>query len=233
MIQHICLCERGCRRPVNQDRAGGWTEGDCGLFFVADGIGGHYAGERASGTIAEALAGWWNAGRTMAGGPAAEELHQVLMESDALIRQNTPPGQHCGSTAVVLWISGGTYALLSVGDSRCYQTRRRGFHIETIQLTTDDILPESAGPDRGKLSRAVGAGSCLVSIRCGELTPGTLFALCSDGIYKFCPGTVLERSLARARRTGLLRPSAQAIEREVLARQAPDNYSLVLVRPVL
>lgn len=230
MMQHICLCERGCRRPVNQDRAGGWTDGDCGLFFVADGIGGHYAGEKASGTIARLLADWWDTGRRMAAADAAEELHRLIGRCDAVIRQNTPPGQRCGSTVVLLWISGGTYALLSVGDSRCYQTRRKGFHTETVQLTTDDVLPDSAGPDRGKLSRAVGAGSCLVTIRCGELTSGTLFTLCSDGIYKFCSGRTLEHSLARARRTALLRQSAQEIEREVLARQAPDNYSLVLVR---
>lgn len=233
MIQHVCLCERGCRRTINQDRAGGWTDGDTGLFFVADGIGGHFAGEKASGILAEELAAWWGSGRHMPSAQAAEQLQQLIDRGDARIRQQTPPGQRCGSTLVILWITGGTYALLSVGDSRCYQTRRRMFGAETMQLTTDDVLPDTAGPDRGKLSRAVGAGRCLVSVRCGELTSGTLFTLCSDGIYKYCDSAGLHNSLAKARRTALLRQAAGEIESRVLDRQAPDNYSLVLVRPVL
>ena len=233
MIRHVCLCERGCQRPLNQDRAGGWTAGDQGLFFVADGIGGHYSGETASQAIADALTEWWNSGPSMPLPAVQQQLQLLVQNCHTRILQGTPPGQQCGSTLVLLWLSGRTYTLLWTGDSRCYQTRRQHLRAKTLQLTVDDVVPAATVPesDRGKLCRAVGVGRCLLSMRSGEVERGSLFALCSDGIYKYCPPDRLNRHLARARRTALLQSCARDIEQDVLACQAPDNYSLILVRP--
>lgn len=234
MIQHVCLCERGCQRPQNQDRAGGWTAGDCGLFFVADGIGGHYSGETASQAIADALASWWGGGRQLALPEAQQQLPPLIRGCHEQILQSSPPGQLCGSTLVLLWMCGGAYTLFWAGDSRCYYTRVGLLRSQILQLTVDDVVPvtDASAADRGKLQRAVGVGNCLLSMRSGEIEKDSLFALCSDGIYKYCPPAKLHRHLARARRTALLQSSARGIEREVLASRAPDNYSLVLVRPV-
>lgn len=232
MIQHICLCERGCQRPENQDRAGGWTDGDRGLFFVADGVGGHYGGAVASQALADGLGRWWNAGVRPPAEEAGAVLQRLVRDCHRQILQAAPPGQRCGSTLVLLWLDGGAYTLLWAGDSRCYHTSRRLLRCETRQLTVDDVVPDSApAAARGKLLRAVGVGDCLMSLRSGALTCGSLFALCSDGIYKVCPPPCLRRHLARAQRTALLQSAARAVEQEVLARRAPDNYSLVLIRP--
>lgn len=236
MIQHVCLCERGCKRPLNQDRAGGWTAGDHGLFFVADGIGGHYAGETASQAIADALAAWWNGGPQIVSLPAVQQQLQSLVQScHSQILQGTPPGQQCGSTLVLLWLSGHTYTLFWTGDSRCYQTFRRYLRVRTLQMTVDDVVPVTnpLEADRGKLCRAVGVGRCLLSMCSGELKKDSVFTLCSDGIYKYCSPERLHRHLAKVWRTGLLQSCAHSIEQDVLANHAPDNYSLILVRPTL
>lgn len=82
------------------------------------------------------------------------------------------------------------------------------------------------------LERALGAHArCSVAVRSGPVEPGSLFALCSDGIYKYCAPTELFRLLGRANRTGRLQETGAAIEKVVRAGNAPDNYSLVLVRP--
>lgn len=234
MIQHVCLCECGCQRLKNQDRAGGWTAGDCGLFFVADGIGGHYSGETASQSIADALAAWWDNGQHLFQTAVQQQLQLLIQGCHTQILQSTPVGQRCGSTLVLLWLNGDAYTLLWAGDSRCYRTRRQLLRGKTQQLTVDDVVPANApfAADRGKLRQAVGVGSCLLSMCSGELEKGSLFTLCSDGIYKYCPPARLYRHLANAQRTALLHSSARDIEREVLTRHAPDNYSLVMVRPV-
>lgn len=233
MIQHVCLCERGCQRSLNQDRAGGWTSGDQGLFFVADGIGGHYSGEIASQAIAEALAAWWDHGPRLSLPATQQQLQLLVQKCHTRIRQDTPLGLQCGSTLVLLWLSGYTYTLFWAGDSRCYQTYRRHLCVKTLQLTVDDVVPMTAVPEinRGKLCCAVGVGNCLLSMRSGEVEKGSLFTLCSDGVYKYCPPDRLNRHLAKARRTALLQSCAQDVEQDVLACQAPDNYSLILVRP--
>lgn len=48
MLQGGVLCKKGLKRKVNQDRAELLMDGDHALCFVADGMGGHYAGEQAS-----------------------------------------------------------------------------------------------------------------------------------------------------------------------------------------
>lgn len=157
--------------PQNQDRAGGWTAGDCGLFFVADGIGGHYSGETASQAIADALAAWWDNGRHLFQTAVQQQLQLLIQDCHTQILQSTPAGQQCGSTLVLLWLNGGAYTLLWAGDSRCYRTRRQLFRGKTQQLTVDDVVPASApfAADRGKLRQAVGVGNCLLSMRSGEL----------------------------------------------------------------
>ena len=229
MMESLCLCERGLQRPVNQDRAGGWIRNDTGLFFVADGVGGHFAGERASQLVAGELAHWWGRGRQLPLSTAVEQLRQLAERCDGRLRLATPPGQLCAPTLVLLRVSSGAYALLWAGDSRCYQARRRLLRTTVWQLTRDDVVYGTA--DQGKLSQAVGAGGCQVNIRCGQVDRHTLFALCSDGVYNYCGAETLKQQLAAACRTGKLLPAMQAIEHGVLANQAPDNYSLILVRP--
>lgn len=50
MLQGGVLCKTGLKRKVNQDRAGMLADGDTCLCYIADGMGGHYAGEKASGS---------------------------------------------------------------------------------------------------------------------------------------------------------------------------------------
>ena len=60
MLQGGVLCKTGLKRKVNQDRAGMLADGDTCLCYIADGMGGHYAGEKASGLIAQSLTDWWD-----------------------------------------------------------------------------------------------------------------------------------------------------------------------------
>lgn len=58
-IESVCLCKCGLQRESNQDRAMTFTAKDRSLSFVADGVGGHYAGEMASEIVMSALCRWW------------------------------------------------------------------------------------------------------------------------------------------------------------------------------
>lgn len=227
MIDYVWICDTGLTRLQNQDRAGAFASADMGLFYVADGIGGHYAGEKASSMVEEELRGWWadhTDGMTFA--DSVQQLHQLLCLCNSRIRSWTPAGKRCGTTAAVLWVQGGEYAVLSIGDSRCYLTQREGWRQKTSLLTADDIEPQS-----GKLSRALGAQEISrITVYQGLLEKRGLFALCTDGIYKVCPPQELERCLSFANWMGDLDRAVTRIENSVRSRQAPDNYSLVLVR---
>lgn len=230
MASAIWLCERGTR-AINQDRAGAFWNGTSGLFFVADGMGGHYAGEKASGIVAQAAERWWKTYcKALPQESAAGRLQDLLLVCDRDIRNLTPPGEICGTTAVVLLVYRNSYTVLSVGDSRCYWMPKGWNLLSAQQLTIDDVVPEGL-PGSGKLSRALGAGIYSPMTVCSGIIEGSgLFALCTDGVYKACTPKFLLRWLKYACRTGKLEQAAVRIEREIRKNGAPDNYSLVLVR---
>ena len=58
----------------------------------------------------------------------------------------------------------------------------------------------------------------------------TLFALCSDGIYRYCPPECLREELSLAVRAEELKPVLNRVSQLVCSKGAPDNYSLVMVQ---
>lgn len=128
MLQGGVLCKTGLKRKVNQDRAGMLADGDTCLCYIADGMGGHYAGEKASGLIAQSLTDWWDgcheAARRMPLQELAEHFKELLDGCASQLNREIPEDEYCGSTIVLLWLNGGQYLLLTAGDSRCYRLRR-------------------------------------------------------------------------------------------------------------
>lgn len=238
----------GARRSGNQDRC--VDRPDLGLWAVADGAGGHEAGQVASGMIAEALEA------IPAGLDAQTLLTQVRARIDAvhdwLLAESARRGPEVtiASTAVILCVRGTHYACLWAGDSRAY--RFAGGVLE--QITRDHSLvqelvdagqipPEAAEthPNANVITRAVGAssadavadpggtadaGGLMLDKATDELRPGERFLLCSDGLTK---------SMSLADIAALLgdgSDSAETAARLVgaaLARQARDNVSVVVI----
>ena len=238
MLYGGVLCKTGLKRMVNQDRAKLMLSGETGLCFVADGMGGHYAGEKASDAIEDELSLWWERFHQDAPHWPIQELSEsfktVLYQSAAHIREQTPPDQLCGSTIVLLWLSLDHYILLSAGDSRCYRIRPKWFGTEIRQLTQDDVYHAKETSDfhlEGKLTNAIGSETETVfTVQTGTVCKHTTFALCSDGIYRYCRPSKLARNWAEAARTGDIQTALEKIDELVLLNGAPDNYSLVLVR---
>ena len=235
-MKSICICEQGCVRRINQDCAVQFSEGTCGLYLVADGMGGHYAGEKASRAAAATFTLWWETYRMMPQRPnfvqVVNQLKEEIKQCHQKIQQFTPPGQICGTTLVLLWINDKQYALFSIGDSRCYQVRRRGMIPQVIQLTSDDIVRQEVMGNRkgNKLSRALGVGEkCLYAVQIGEISRHSIFALCTDGVYKVYPDKRWSKTLLRAIFGVSLHKTGMAISREVIKNGAPDNFSLVLI----
>jgi serine/threonine protein phosphatase PrpC len=205
---------------------------ELGLWAVADGMGGHAQGDRASRLITDRLA-------ALAAPPDAPGLlravEQTLQDCNGEL-QRAADLDVCGSTVVVLLAHGLHFAALWAGDSRLY--RRRGGRLE--QLTRDHSLvqemvdrgrltPEAARfhPLRNRITRAVGVDPVLeLEALQDGLALGDLFLLCTDGLTSELEDDEIEALLA----TPDLEAAADALLAETLARGARDNVTLVLVR---
>jgi serine/threonine protein phosphatase PrpC len=163
-----------------------------GLWVVADGMGGHNAGDVASRAIVDALAGMHPSPRP---GAFVDQIEDTLSRVNRELYDRSLEGSSsglCGSTVALLAVCG-TYAIcLWAGDSRIY--RRRQMSLE--QVTRDHSeLQEAADngssgdssdvPAANIITRAVGGTAELVlDAELRELGDGDTYLICSDGLYR-------------------------------------------------
>lgn len=225
---------RGKHRRHNEDAVLSRTP--AGLWAVADGMGGHQAGEVASQAITGALAA------LPLSGSLARRVDEV---EDALIGVNDHLRAHAlsqglgttvGSTVVVMLTVAHVGVVLWAGDSRLY--RLRDARLE--QVTRDhnpvsDLLDvggvteaEALAAQTNVITRAVGGQQQLcLDIAVFDVGPEDAFLLCSDGLY---------RDLGIDEMAGLLSGSdpgtaAQRLLDRALDGPALDNISLIVARP--
>ena len=209
-----------------------------GLWVVADGMGGHQAGDLASRLIVESLA-------ELPAGLDFEDRLDALR--DCLHRLNRhlslgltltaeTPDLLVGSTVVALLAEGSRVACVWAGDSRCYLLRGR----QLFQLSRDHSLLQQLVEERGMspadaarqpgahaLTRAIGADEELqLDILELESLPGDVFLLCSDGLYQYVSQEALGYALSLASPTAAL----ERLFDHALLGMARDNLTAVVVR---
>ena len=174
-----------------------------GLWVVADGMGGHNAGDVASRAIVDALAEIHPSPRP---GTFVDQIEDTLSRVNQVLYDRSIDGSSsglCGSTVAVLAVCG-TYAVcLWAGDSRIY--RRHDMSLE--QVTRDHSELQEAvdngtsgasadAPAANIITRAVGGTVDLVlDTELREVSDGDSYLICSDGLYRELPDADLASHL--------------------------------------
>ncbi len=188
-IDYACGTHPGLVREVNEDAY--FADPGLGLWIVADGMGGHQAGEVASGIVIKELPLAIQKGETLAD---AIDMAHILIQ---MASDETDVARHMGSTVVALQLTGLHYQIAWVGDSRAYlwnglALRRLTKDHSYVQLLLDMgmIMEEEmyTHPSRNVISQGLGVGgagsgnSVKVDEVEGTLVPGDTLLLCSDGL---------------------------------------------------
>jgi protein phosphatase/serine/threonine-protein phosphatase Stp1 len=227
----------GMKRKHNEDAY--VDRPDLGLWAVADGAGGHHAGEVASGMIREALEAI----------PASLSAPELLAEVRARIEATHAalraeagqrgPNVIIASTVVVMLARNGHFACLWAGDSRAYLLRdgvlqqiTRDHSLVQELVEAGAIRPEDAEthPRANVITRAVGADldDFVLDKVSGRIQAGDRFLLCSDGLSKTVPEQEVGALLGDM--AGV--PPPQALIAAALALNASDNVTAVAVEAV-
>jgi serine/threonine protein phosphatase PrpC len=225
------LSHVGKVRKVNEDA---YLERlDIGLWSVADGMGGHTAGDKASRLVVtnldaiepqETLEAYANEARRL--------LQQANQE---LVSSRTGDNKISGSTVVALLALGNQCAYLWAGDSRAYLFRDN----RLTQLTTDHTEIEfyvqmglmtreeaTNHPASNRITSAIGAGKDLqIDLGTMEIKAGDRYLLCSDGLQKHVPDAEIAETLA----AGSNSEAAQKLIALTLSRGATDNVTVIVV----
>ena len=218
-------------RKLNEDS--GIAQPEERLWCVADGMGGHSAGDLASQMIVNSLA------KVKASENLSEHVdfveHSILGVNNRLHEMSAAQNQTSGSTVIVL-LGGAHHAVFMwAGDSRLYRLRNGTLE----QLTTDHtqaelyveqglITRESAAdhPSGNMVTRAVGAAENLfLDIDIVAVESGDRFLLCSDGLDKHLSDPEIEAVL----RDGEPEHVVDELVEATLARGAVDNVTVCVV----
>ena len=220
-------------RQQNEDAA--WFDEARAVFAVADGMGGHMAGEVASAMAIDAVK------KSVADGnaPGIAPLREMVTSGNAAIYDHAVSHPECsgmGTTLSVMWRAGRYAYIAHVGDSRIYRLRGERFD----QITMDHSLVEEMvrarvitreearkHPRRNVITRALGTkGDCHPDLLAADIAPGDIWLLCSDGLTGMVEDDVIRETLTKY-------PLEKAADRLIdLALEAggKDNVTLVLYR---
>ena len=239
------LTDKGSQRNNNEDSV--LVSQKLGLAAVADGMGGHNAGELASSlavkTLCETLASI-NGGRLSVDkrapglSAAANKLRFAMFRANSVIYETSrreAKSKGMGTTLSAILIEDGSAALAHVGDSRIYLLREGAL----AQLTTDHslvmeqlskglITKEEAETStmQNILTRAIGIHRSMepdaadVAVRGGDK-----LLLCSDGLFKAVKEEDIKRILSRRRSPGRL---CRELVSKAIANGGPDNVTVAV-----
>lgn len=228
----------GPRVQVGEERAH--------LFLVADGMGGHRAGERASTLAVTAIEHFTlNSFKWFFGTDSSEakkvlaQFQAALTQADAAIVEEAadkPELRGMGTTVTMAFQLGAQLCVVHVGDSRAYLYRERELHQLTKDHTlvadlvrTGAIQPDEAAGHRMRhvITNVVGGPEAGVKVeaRALQIQPGDRLLLCSDGLNE---GVTDEAIAAALDGEADVEVAARQLLAQAMAGPAKDNITLVV-----
>lgn len=208
------------------------------LIAVADGMGGHKAGEIASGIAVEALASMNGLAQQEALQPV-EVFRRIFSEANQQIWDKAHENEDCkgmGTTLTSVWLVDGLAYVAHVGDSRAYRkhggvfrqiTRDHTLVEELIKNGTIDREASLCHPQKNVLMKAVGADdSVSPDLHEIEAQAGDLFFLCSDGLTHYLKDEEIAEILAEQR---TLEERLSKLIELALERGGADNITAVAI----
>ncbi|MDN5787819.1 PP2C family serine/threonine-protein phosphatase [Pseudorhodobacter sp.] len=206
-----------------------------GLWLVADGMGGHMAGDFASRTIAESAQ--WTGIPSSALDLKTRFIDRLVIAHEDIRQQSTKlNGATIGATVVALLVYEQHFACIWSGDSRIYMMRGDVFqqmttdHTEAMELLREGaITAEEAQhwPRKNVITRAIGVSDMpMTDENYGVLQVGDVFLLCSDGLT----GHVTDEEIAEILQECEAQEACDRLLDLTLSRGAKDNITALVVR---
>lgn len=238
MLKTFSVTDIGKRRKLNQDcvYASEQAVGNLpNLFIVADGMGGHKAGEFASKCTVETICDL--ASRSFEKNPVLI-LKKAIETANESIRKKAAEDdsyEGMGTTVVAASCLGKYLQIANVGDSRLYVigdgirqiTRDHSLVEEMIRMGSLDRSAARNHPDKNIITRAIGANDNIeIDFFSVELKPREKVLMCSDGLTNMLEDEEISRIVQGS---GSIEGRAKALISAANDRGGRDNISVILI----
>lgn len=228
-LNYVTASDRGLVRQNNEDSAYAGPS----LLAVADGMGGHAAGEVASQLMIAALSKLDNDAQ---GADLLEDLRNAMYEGNASIAEEVeanPVTEGMGTTLTALLFDDSRVGLCHVGDSRGYllrdgtltQITRDDTYVQSLvdegRITADEA---SVHPQRSLILKALTGRPVEPTLKYRDVRQGDRYLICSDGLSDPVSRDTIEEVLAE----GTPREAADKLVSLALRSGGPDNVTIVV-----
>ncbi len=238
IVESAGLSDVGRKRQSNEDRI--FIDDDVGLYLVADGMGGHQAGEVASTLVVQSIREFLGKFESPDNdtpphkhlSAKAHRLLEGIEWSNRVVHQTSTEHEHyggMGSTVAAVYFSDDTMIAANVGDSPIYLVRSGLVSLLSVPHTLQaDLPPDTQVPFMGNiLTRAVGPKDAVEADIC-ELNcfKDDQLVICSDGLST----KVTPKEIAAITNTHPPVVSCRALVQLANDRGGDDNISAVVLR---
>jgi len=230
------LTNIGLVRKANEDNF--LTDKNRGLFVVADGMGGHEAGELASSMAIKTLDGFLTP--EVIAAQKSSGLCQAIQKANELIYHESKINNSCagmGTTITAALFVDDILYVAHIGDSRAYLIRDKNIRLLTkdhslvAELLRQGELTEKEAyhhPHRNVLTRALGTEKEVeIDLNEFQVKPGDLILLCTDGLYNLVQDQEILQEITV--NGSDLKRSVNQLVKTALERGGADNITVVLV----
>jgi protein phosphatase len=230
-LRYAARSDTGLIRAINEDSGYAGPR----LLVIADGVGGHAAGEVASSVAVAAMAAL---DEDSPGGDLLERLSAAVNSANTHLRDmvnGDPDLKGMGTTLTALLRAGSRFGLVHVGDSRCYLLRDGSLqqitHDHTfVQTLVDEgrITPEEADhhPQRNLITNSLdGREGIELDLSVRETRAGDRYLLCSDGLSGVVSGDTLRETLLNEADTDV---AVEQLVELALKGGGPDNITAIV-----
>ena len=240
MIKSYAITDIGRKRQLNQDFIY-LSETPIGnlpnVFIVADGMGGHNAGDYASRYAVETVVE--EIGASFEKNPV-KIMGRAIDKANAMIRQKAREDvslNGMGTTMVIATCMGRYLEVANVGDSRLYVvnreirqiTRDHSYVQEMVRIGELDPADARNHPDKNIITRAIGARDYIEADFFNlELQTGDMILLCSDGLTNMIEDDIIYRILTNGRS---LKNRVEELVETANQNGGKDNISVIVIEP--
>lgn len=240
MLNTFSITDIGKKRKLNEDYV--FTSGEpignlSNVFIVADGMGGHKAGDYASKYTVETIVAQIQ--KSFEKNPV-KILSKAIEIANAHIRAKSKEDESLegmGTTVVAATLMGKYLQVANVGDSRLYVvndgikqiTRDHSLVEEMVRMGGIDRVQARNHPDKNIITRAIGVSDKVeVDFFSVELKPGDVVLMCSDGLTNMLEDEVIREILHQE---GTLEVKAEELVKAANNNGGKDNIAVILIEP--
>jgi len=254
-LKYAYASDVGVVRPTNQDAIFAVADivncCSCGLFCIADGMGGLSEGEYAASVAVQAMENWWATKlKSLLATSQHNQLHRNIIYAEfasvfdavnkTLAQRAAEINSRIGTTCSVLLILNNTYYIAHSGDTRIYANQKRFLgNSQFTNLTVDHTwavdhvgkLSDAeirSHPKRNRLTSCLGVfDSPRIFNATGNIYKSCVFLLCTDGLYRVIDKKALSKMITKQDNLEIL--TNEMINMSV-AQGTTDNISVIVVR---